>query len=74
MPEFPENWSDTPSYDYIDDLSAPEIGWEWLRRNDFYRADYTRLVRSSSDSADLIKHIRDRWGLRFPCRASLQSP
>lgn len=73
MPDDSWNWNDTPSYDYIDDLSAPEIGWECLRRNDFYRADYTRLVRSDSGSADLIERIRDRWGLRFPCRASLQS-
>ena len=33
------NWRDQAAYDYLDDLAAPELGWECLRRNPEYQDD-----------------------------------
>ena len=73
-PPDPNDWTVSSSYDYMDNLSSPEIGWECLRRNDDYRQDYTRLVETTDETAPLIDDMRHQWGLRFPGRAPLQSP
>lgn len=61
-------WRSSSSYDYVDHLTAPEIGWEWLRRNKDYQRDYADIGGASTDSASLIERARRRWGLQFPCR------
>ena len=41
-------------YDHLDTLTASDLAWEWLRRNDAYDADfeavsYTHLTLPTSD-------------------------
>lgn len=59
-------WRISSSYDYIDHLTAPEIGWEWLRRNEDYQRDYAELARTTSPSAQLIERASQQWRLRYP--------
>lgn len=61
-------WRSSSNYDYVDKLTAPDIGWEWLRRNEDYQRDYADLIASPSP----IERVGKRWGLRFPCRSSSQ--
>ncbi|RTL91037.1 hypothetical protein EJV44_20715 [Ancylobacter aquaticus] len=61
-------WRSSSSYDYVDQLTAPDIGWEWLRRNEDYQRDYAELFESPSP----IERVGTRWGLRFPCCPSSQ--
>lgn len=30
-------WRSSSSYDYLDKLDAPDLAWEWLRRNTKYQ-------------------------------------
>ncbi|WP_419247663.1 transcriptional regulator domain-containing protein [Roseibium aggregatum] len=60
------NWRDQAAYDYLDDLAAPELGWECLRRNPEYQHDYAELAGGPPERADLRDQIGRRWGLCFP--------
>lgn len=60
-------WRSSPSYDYVDHLTAPDVGWEWLRRNEDYQRDYAEFASASSASPSLIERAGEAWGLRFPC-------
>ncbi|MER9291522.1 DUF6499 domain-containing protein [Mesorhizobium sp. M0510] len=33
-------WRSSSTYDYLDDLVAADLAWEWLRRNPDYQRDY----------------------------------
>lgn len=57
-------------YDHIDDLTASDLAWEWLRRNDAYDHDYEAFDDAHVDRQELTGKIRQQWGLRFPCRSS----
>lgn len=56
-------------YDHLDVLTASDLAWEWLRRNDDYDADFEALSSESGAPEPLTERIRQRWGLRFPCRS-----
>ena len=45
------------AYLYTLSLDEPGIAWEYLRRNDGYRADWDRRARADAP---------EPWGLRFP--------
>ena len=60
------NWRDQAAYDYLDDLAAPELGWECLRRNPEYQHDYAELAGGPPERADLRDQVGRRWGLCFP--------
>ena len=60
-------WRSSSHYEYVDQLTAPDIGWEWLRRNDDYQRDYAEPSSASTDSPPVIARVGLRWGLRFPC-------
>ncbi|WP_375160801.1 transcriptional regulator domain-containing protein [Bradyrhizobium sp. RDT46] len=62
-------WRSSASYDYVDNLIAPDLAWEWLRRNVDYRRDFADAARSTVDPDQSATLIRDRWGLRFPDRS-----
>lgn len=62
-------WRSSSSYDYIDQLTAPEIGWEWLRRNESYQRDYADFSRETPPTTALIERASQQWGLRFPRRS-----
>ncbi|MCR4268401.1 transcriptional regulator domain-containing protein [Nitratireductor sp. ZSWI3] len=65
-------WRSSSTYEYVDHLTAPDVGWEWLRRNDDYQHDFERLHRAQRQSPDLIERASAKWGLRFRCRAKPQ--
>jgi hypothetical protein len=61
------NWRASPNYDYIDRLVAPDLAWEWLRRNSEYQHDYSKVEGQKEESELLVNAVRRRWGLQFPC-------
>ncbi|WP_244495059.1 transcriptional regulator domain-containing protein [Bosea sp. Root483D1] len=67
------NWRSAAAYCYVETLSASDLAWEWLRRNDGYDQDFEALTRTTSDPQPLLARIRERWGLRFPGRSAQRS-
>ncbi|HQS18388.1 DUF6499 domain-containing protein [Reyranella sp.] len=65
-------WRSSPTYDFVDDLVAPDLAWEWLRRNADYQRDYAEVGRLDTDRQRLTKMVRMRWGLQFPCEPNFQ--
>ena len=65
-------WRSSPIYDFVDDLVAPDLAWEWLRRNAGYQRDYAEVERPDTDRQRLTKMVRMRWGLQFPCEPNFQ--
>jgi len=57
-------------YDHLDRLTASDLAWEWLRRNDAYDADLEAVASDPGDPEPLTDRIRQRWGLRFPRRST----
>ncbi len=58
----------TSQYEHLDALTASDLAWEWLRRNDAYDADFQTSAAEPHDAKSLTDRIRRRWGLRFPRR------
>jgi len=56
-------------YDHLDTLTASDLAWEWLRRNDAYDADFEASASARGMHEPLIARIRQQWGLRFPGRS-----
>lgn len=56
-------------YDHLDDLTASDLAWEWLRRNDAYDADFEASASAHGMHEPLTVRIRQQWGLRFPGRS-----
>ena len=59
-------WRSSAQYDHLDELTASDLAWEWLRRNDDYDADFEASIADHGDPQPLTERIRQRWGLRFP--------
>lgn len=59
-------WRSSSAYDYIDDLTPPQLAWECLRRNPDYQQDYARLAGRSQVSDAEREEVCRKWGLRFP--------
>jgi hypothetical protein len=57
-------WRSADAYDYLDDLPAADLAWEYLRRNPDYQTDF----QAASQSRD-AERLSLRWGLRFPGRS-----
>ena len=55
-------------YDHLDGLTASDLAWEWLRRNDAYNVDFEASALAPGTREPLTERIRQRWGLRFPGR------
>lgn len=62
-------WRSSAEYDHLDALTASDLAWEWLRRNEAYDADYDALTAADAPKS-LTDRIRHRWGLRFPRRST----
>ena len=67
MSTTPTRWRNPEAYDYLDGLAAPDLAWEFLRRNPDYQRDYAALMANPDDPAAAAA-FRARWGLLFPCR------
>lgn len=65
-------WRSSEIYDRLEDLTASELAWEWLRRNEAYARDFAALADKDIDPPTLTDRIRQRWGLMFPGRSSAQ--
>jgi hypothetical protein len=63
-------WRSSADYEHLDVLTASDLAWEWLRRNDAYDADFEASVADQESPEALTDQIRQRWGLRFPRRSS----
>ena len=57
-------WRQPEKIERLMRLERPGFAAEFLRRNDDYRRDYTRMLRHSA--VDAHSTISCRWGLRFP--------
>lgn len=64
MPE-QGKWRISTAYDYIEELDAPDLAWEFLRRNPEYRLDYERLHGASFDESKVDAALSNKWGLSF---------
>jgi hypothetical protein len=58
-------WRSTETYDYVDDLFAADLAWEWLRRNPRYQLDFTESERSPAAAQRFAALVRPRGGLLF---------
>lgn len=65
-------WRSSSTYDFVDGLVAPDLAWEWLRRNADYQRDYAESEHPAADTQRLTDLVRTRWGLRFPCPPNFQ--
>ncbi len=59
-------WRSPKGYDCVDDMTASDLAWEWLRRNESYDKDFQALTGAKDDPRPLTDKIGQRWGLRFP--------
>ncbi|WP_421871892.1 transcriptional regulator domain-containing protein [Nitratireductor rhodophyticola] len=57
-------WRSSPEYSYIDDIVAPDLAWEWLRRNDGYQRDYAEFEARPLTPDVAAARVRRRWGLQ----------
>lgn len=60
------DWRKLSNYDHVDHAAAPDIGWEWLRRNDDYCRDYAAFAEADLRTDELTERASRKWGLRFP--------
>lgn len=70
-------WRSSAAYEHVDEMSASDLAWEWLRRNDAYDEDFQALIDQRADPQTLTDRIRQHWRLRFPggpAGISSQSP
>ena len=69
MPSERSGWRSSAEYDYVEDLNASDLAWEWLRRNKRYAKYYATLSKAAPDDASLKDALLDKWGLRFRGRS-----
>lgn len=69
MGSAPTGWRSAAGYDYIETLSASDLAWEWLRRNDRYARDYAACEAVGPDRQVLRERMRRDWGVRFRRRS-----
>ena len=59
-------WRSSIRYAHVADMTASDVAWEWLRRNESYNKDFRALADGIDDPRTLTEKIGQRWGLRFP--------
>ncbi|CAM4382657.1 transcriptional regulator domain-containing protein [Palleronia rufa] len=74
MPSERSGWRSSAEYDYVEDLSASDLAWEWLRRNKRYAKDYATLSKAAPADASLKEALLEKWGLRFRGRSEPPGP
>ena len=57
-------WRSSQAYDYLDELPASDLAWEYLRRNPDYQDDFQVAARQPGQDDRIA-----RWGLRCPDRS-----
>lgn len=56
------DWRDPAPYQVAETLTAPDLAWEFLRRDPDYQKTYEASRRTSPAAAD---DAAGHWGLRF---------
>jgi hypothetical protein len=64
MPE-QGTWRISTAYDYVNELDAPDLAWEFLRRNPEYQQDYNRLKQRGLEEDQAAAALSAKWGLSF---------
>ena len=64
MPE-QGTWRISTAYDYVNELDAPDLAWEFLRRNPEYQQDYNRLKQRGLEEEQAAAALSAKWGLSF---------
>jgi hypothetical protein len=64
MPE-QGKWRISTAYDYVQDLDAPDLAWEFLRRNPEYQKDFARMKSEGQDDGIVAAALAEKWGLSF---------
>jgi hypothetical protein len=60
-------WRRSPAYDFTRNATADILAWEFLRRNPTYQREFADIRSASSARASqMLRRLRERWGLRFP--------
>ncbi|WP_245314623.1 transcriptional regulator domain-containing protein [Labrys sp. WJW] len=62
-------WRSSAPYRHVDNLSASDLAWEWLRRNEAYGRDYAASIGPDANHDAQAMRIRQQWGLQFPGRS-----
>lgn len=62
------DWRSPTEYQHAERIAAAGFAWEYLRRDDDYQRDYTRVARMRKPAARTLEEFSKRWGLRFPVR------
>jgi hypothetical protein len=60
------DWRSAAAYAELENASARDLAWEFLRRNPRYVRDWEQLDDRRSD--DDAEAVAEHWGLRFPGR------
>ncbi|SDR44941.1 hypothetical protein SAMN05519103_03284 [Rhizobiales bacterium GAS113] len=63
------DWRSLESYRAIQDLDAPSLAWEFLRRSPNYVRDHDNLAREDSLQPVRVEEFAQRWRLRFRGRS-----
>ncbi|BDG74401.1 transcriptional regulator domain-containing protein [Roseomonas fluvialis] len=64
------DWRSAAAYAELENASARDLAWEFLRRNPRYVRDWEQLDDTRPD--DMADAVAERWGLRFPRRPGAQ--
>ena len=59
------DWRSPAVYDHTRNITAAGFAWEYLRRNDEYHQDYSKLMSCRTQTARALEAFSQRWGLRF---------
>lgn len=65
----PDEWKSAEAYEGLRSYAAPELAYEFLRRNPDYISDRDRLRRARSTgraNSDQEDAFARKWGARFP--------
>lgn len=60
------DWRSAAAYAELENASARDLAWEFLRRSPRYVRDWEQLDDARPD--DAADAFAERWGLRFPGR------
>lgn len=67
-------WRISTAYDYVNELDAPDLAWEFLRRNPEYQQDYNRLKQRGLGEDQAAAALLAKWGLSFRGRSRPSGP
>lgn len=61
-------WRNSAAYEYLNELDAPDLAWEFLRRNSDYQREYATLRAEGLHDESIAIALGQTWGLSFRSR------